>query len=325
MISKVRTMDKLDKNLLAILQSEGYQTSAILAPRLGVAERTVRRRISMMKRKGIIRIIAVPNPILSGYRTWTKIGIKVNPGCLSEVAQQLVEHPSIYFVAYSLGTFDIMIAVHFDSMERLTHFINTDLAKIEGISGTEAMMLVWPRRYYNFYWPEPAPGKNNEWEHLHSNYAGYEIDDIDRRIIDILMEDGLTPVRVLKTRLNICEGTIRKRIRQMLRSGVFKIETVPNPELLEYEVWATMGITTSHQLTHQVINAIMKNSAVYLASVSLGRFNIVISARFPNIDLLNEFVHMKLPEIKGIGAIETFLHTRPLKYHNTKWFRRPVS
>jgi len=317
-------MGELDKKLLNELQSQGFQKSTILALRLGIGERTIRRRISIMKSKGIIKIIAVPNPVLSGYRAWAKIGIKVEPRSLFHVARELIEHPSIYFVAYSLGTFDILIAVQFDTMDRLTYFVNSELTKVKGILGTETMILMCPRKYYNFSWPEPVFKKkaNDGGEYYHdvtTSYSVYEIDDIDHGIINILMEDALTPVKTLKSRLGIGEGMIRKRIKKMLEEEVFKIEVVPNPESLEYEVWATMGLTINHQFTHKVINAILKNPAVYLASVSIGRFNIIISARFHNIDLLSKFVNVELAEIKGISTIETFLHTKPLKYHNTKW------
>ncbi len=313
-------MDDLDKKLLSELQSKGYQKSSILAPCLGVVERTIRRRINIMKKERIIKIIAVPNPILFGYRAWAKIGIKVKPSSLFQVVQELIRHRSIYFVAYSLGRFDIMIAVHSESMDRLAYFVNSELPKIKGISGTETMLLMSPRKYYNLSWPEPALRENNRREHDASvTYDVYQIDETDRRIINILMEDGLTPVRVLKSRLGLGENTIRKRIKTMLKHGVFNIEVVPNPESLEYEAWATIGVNTSGQFVHKVIDAIIKNPAVYLASGSIGRFNIVIAARFHSIDLLNEFIHMELAKIKGVDTVETFLHTTPVKYHYIEW------
>jgi len=318
-------MDALDQKLLNELESHGFQRSTVLASRLGVGERTIRRRVSVMRSKGIIKIIAVPNPVLFGYRAWAKIGIKVEPGSLFDVAHELIDHPSIYFVAGTLGIFDIMIAVHFDTMDRLTYFVNSELTQVKGILSTETLLLSCPRKYYNFSWSEPVFKKkkrNNRWEYYHevtTNYNAYEIDNIDRKIINVLMEDALIPGRLLKSRLSIGEGTIRKRTNKMLEEEVFKIAVVPHPESLEYEVWATMGLTIHHQFAHRVINTIIKNPAVYLASVSIGRFNIVISARFHNIDLLSEFVNMELAKIKGVSSIETFLHTKPLKYHHIKW------
>ncbi|MFC1971277.1 Lrp/AsnC family transcriptional regulator, partial [Chloroflexota bacterium] len=313
-------MDDLDRKLLSELQRRGYQKSTVLAIKLGIGERTIRRRISAMRSKGIIKIIAVPKPVGAGCRAWAKIGIKVEPGSLFKVAQELIENPSVYFVAYSLGIFEIMIAVRFGTMDGLTYFVNSELTRIKGITGTEAMMLMYPRKYYDFRWPEYIFTKNNGREYYHDAIelsSGYETDDMDHKIIDFLSEDALTPVHVLSSRLGTGKGTIQKRIKRMLKEEIFKLEVVPNPESLEYEVWATMGLNINHQFTDEVINAIIKNPAVYLAAVSLGRFNIVISIHFHNIDLLNEFIHVEMEQIPGISAKEIFVHTKPLKYHNT--------
>ena len=136
---------------------------------------------------------------------------------------------------------------------------------------------------------------------------------------EVLFGAGLIRPANLKSRLGIGESIIRKRLKDMLNREVFKIAVVPNPEILEYEVWATMGITIHHQFAHKVIDGIIKYPAVYLASLSLGRFNLVIAARFQNIDLLNQFIKTELPAIEGISSVEAFLHNKPLKYHNINW------
>ncbi len=195
-------MDELDRKLLSELQSQGFQRSNVLATRLGVGEKTIRRRISNMKNKGIIRIIAMPNPILFGYRAWAKIGIKVELKSLANVAKRLINHPSIYFVAQSLGTWDIIIAVHFDTIDNLTHFVNSELTKISGIKRTETMMLTWPRKYYNFLWPEPIYKDRHPGVLLNAKTV-YAIDDIDRKIISMLMNDGLIRPAKLKSILSI--------------------------------------------------------------------------------------------------------------------------
>jgi len=314
-------MDELDKNLLNHLQSLGFEKSSVLAPRFGVAERTIRRRLSTLRRKGIIKIIATPNPILSGYEAWAKIGIKVQLKSLRHVAQELVKHPSIYFVAYCLGTFDIMTAAYFDTMDRLTYFVGSELTRVKGILSTETLLLTCPRKYYNFVWPEPVFKRNNRSQHhniLVSNGCAYELDEIDHRIMNILRVDGLTSPSAMKIELGIGEGMIRKRMKRMLESGVFRLEVVPNPEALEYEVWATMGITVN-RFPHKVMNAVIDNPSVYLASLSAGRFNVVIAARFHNIDSLTRFINTELAQIPGVSSVETFLHTKPLKYHNVNW------
>lgn len=316
-------MDELDQKLLNELQRQGFQKNRSLASLLGVGERTVYRRISAMRSEGIIKIIALPDFVSFGYKAWAKVGIKAEPRYLPRVARQLVDSPSIYFVAYVYGTFDIIIAVHFSDIDSLTYFVNSELTKIDGILSTETMVLTSPRKYYNFFWPKPLYKKTEDgWQHYSdtgTSYERYQIDDVDRRILSILMEDGLTRPATIKSRLGMSESTIRKHMKEMLSNGVFRIIVVPNPEVLEYEVWATMGITINNRSGHEILDDIVKHPEVYLASVSIGRFNIIIATRFHTIDFLNQFVTVELPAIEGVSYVETFLHNKPLKYHNIKW------
>jgi len=316
-------MDELDKKILAELEHQGFQKSATLAPILGVGERTIRRRINNMISNRVIKIIAVANPVLCGFRAWTKIGIKVAPEYLSRVARVLVEHPLIYFVAYSFGRFDIIIAVRFDTVDRLTYFVNSELTGVEGILNTEAWLLTSPRKYYHFSWPAPVFEKTKNarepYREATVNHNLYEIDEVNRGILGILVEDGLARAASLNSSLGIGESTIRRRMKDMLDNEVYKLEVVPNPEVLEYETWATMGIVINHQFAHNIIDCIIKYLPVYLASVSLGRFNIIISARFHNTNALNQFVTADLPSIRGISSVETYIHSKPLKYHNINW------
>jgi DNA-binding Lrp family transcriptional regulator len=315
-------VDELDKKILSELQSQGFQKSGTLAPLLGVGERTLRRRISNMRNKGIIKIVAVPNPVSFGYRGWAKIGIRMMPGYLNNVASQLVQHPSVYFVAHSIGTFNIIIAVNFHTIDRLAHFVNSELIKISGIHSVETMMLVCPRKYYHFSWPTPSfedTENAGEYDRDADASSNYGVNSVERKIVSILMEDGLARPKALKSRLGIGENTIRKCIKNMLNKGIFKIEVVPNTEALEYEAWATMGIVTHSQFAHKVLDNIIGHPAVYLASTSLGRFNLIIAARFHSMDSLNQFANVELPSIVGVSSVDTFLHNKPLKYHNINW------
>jgi len=277
-----------------------------------------------MRTKGIIRIVAVPNPILLGYRAWAKIGIKVIPGFLEQVARELASHTSVYFVAYAIGTFDIISAVRFHTTEGLSHFVNVTLPRITGVQNTETMILMCPRKYYHFSWPAPTFKKLDHADEYYidtaATYPQYDVDGVDRKILNILMDDGLTRPATIKSKLGMGESTIRKRIKSLSRNEVFRIEVVPNMDILQYEAWATIGIIVNQQSVHKVLDNIIKNHSVYLASSSIGRFNVIIAARFHNTDLLNQFVKLELPLIQGVGSVDIFLHSKPLKYHNINWF-----
>jgi len=52
------------------------------------------------------------------------------------------------------------------------------------------------------------------------------MDDLDRRILDILRRDSRTPYTEIADRVGTSEGTVRNRVEQLLESGVIERFTV---------------------------------------------------------------------------------------------------
>jgi len=317
-------MDALDLKLINELEIRGYQKPVTLAPTLGLTERTVRRRMSNLINGGMIKVVAVLNPMSSKYSGGggAIIGIRVEPKFLYQVASDLVSRRTTISVSYSLGSFDIMTTVYFDTMDRLSYFVNLELTKIKGIVSTETIILTWLRKYFRFYWPLPRFGETNGRLIQLVDYRGvynYQSDEIDRKIIRYLMEDALTPHKIITSKVGIAESTLRKRIQRMLNSETIKIEAVPNPIIFENEVWATIGITTRKKSPNNIINALIDNPTVYMATVSIGRFNMILLVRFRHIDLLRRFVEIELPNTDGVSSTEAFLHSRIIKQHGINW------
>ena len=85
-------MDKLDKNIIEILKSDGRVSNAEIARNLNVSEGTIRRRIKIMKSEDILNVYAVPNPKKTGYNAEALIGIQVDPNKLDEVGNAISNH-----------------------------------------------------------------------------------------------------------------------------------------------------------------------------------------------------------------------------------------
>lgn len=321
-----RSMDHLDRKLIAILEEKGFQKSTEMFQILGISDRTIRLRINKMIQENVIKVIAIPNPLLLGYRDWARIGIRVAPGFLSRVAHELVQFPSVYFAATTVGRFDIMISVYFDSFAKLTNFVNLELTKVRGILFTEPMLLVYPRKYQQFSWPSPDFMSSDEMLESHHGatlgHSHYKMDEVDRRIFNVLIEDGLQRPKSLKSRLGIGETTIRKRLKAMLQNQAYKLEVVPIISGFEHEAVATIGITINRPCPHKILDSLIEHPNVILASVAFGRFNLIVVTRFGNTNLLTNFVSTVLPSIPGISSVEYYLHVKRLKYYSISW---PIS
>jgi len=282
-------MDKLETRLLGILELEGFQTGAVLARKLGVGRSTVYRQINSMRKSGMIKVIAVPDRVKLGYRGWAGVWFNVDRASLYSVTHKLVQYDEVHMVAHSVGQFDIITAVHLESWGKLACFVNSELGR------------KWV--YYQNM----------------SALTASELDDIDRRILGVLREDALIPHAVIAARLGIAESTVQRRIKSMLSRELFKIGVVCNPQMLPYEAWALIGVTTSGWPVHELINNMIKNPAVYFISECLGRFSILMTARFHSMDLLYNFVKVELQSLEGVTSATVLPYNRIFKHNGTVW------
>ena len=199
-----------------------------------------------------------------------------------------------------LGLERLDLAITFSSLKPLTESV---------------FYLIWPAKYYNFQWPirrddHNSSGKTSE----NSGGNGYfELDEVDKQILEILTENALNKPPEMSARLDVSEGKIRKHLKKMSDHGLFKMDVLYTPGR---DVSATIGIALHRCSVSNVMEYIVTQfPRVLMATFCIGRFNIILTASFRDNDALNEFVNVNLKSIKGITSIETFIHTKRIKYH----------
>ena len=133
-------MDKLDKNIIEILKSDGRISNAEIARNLNVSEGTIRRRIKIMKSDDILNVYAVPNPKKTGYNAEALIGIQVDPNKLDEVGNAISKHEYTTWVSRTTGGYDIFRWVTIPDSKELTNFLTYYLGNLEGVNKTETFI-----------------------------------------------------------------------------------------------------------------------------------------------------------------------------------------
>ena len=89
----MKTLDRIDKGLLKILQDDARITYAEIAKKLGIAESTVRFRVKRLVDRGIItRFTALINPRKAGFSIALIAMVKVNSKKLNEVFNSIVSN-----------------------------------------------------------------------------------------------------------------------------------------------------------------------------------------------------------------------------------------
>ncbi len=134
-------------------------SSAEITRRIGhVSERAVRYRIERLIRSGVIRVSAIVNPQAVGFSVIGDVLIDVAPGKLQDVAAQLVEIPTVSYLAGSVGEGDLSVQVYARDTEELLRFVNEVIGKVPGVTRTKLAMVPWKLKDV-YQWQVPVGGR----------------------------------------------------------------------------------------------------------------------------------------------------------------------
>ena len=127
-------IDRVDLEILKMLQEDGRIPVTDIAQKLKLSESTIRKRVQALQRKGVIRRFTVEiDPTKIGLRTIAIVGFDVEPTKLLEVAQKLCEIKEIRSVATSTGDHMIMTEIWTRDGRELTRLISNKIGKIDGV------------------------------------------------------------------------------------------------------------------------------------------------------------------------------------------------
>lgn len=99
----------------------------------------------------------------------------------------------------------------------------------------------------------------------------YEIDNTDREIINLLIEDGrMTASEIARRVGDISERSVRYRIDRMRAEGVMKISAIPNPRALGYNVVAEVWLEVDTSMVMDIAKKIAQFECVSYVATSIG-------------------------------------------------------
>lgn len=143
----------------------------------------------------------------------------------------------------------------------------------------------------------PAPATDNT---VSSPY-----DELNRRIVGMLQEDGRVSFRTIAEALNVSEGTVRNRVNWMKEAGQLAIVAIVDPASITYRSDAMLGIKVAPGHTpEEVAWRIGKHpQAVYVLWVG-GRFDLLIEVVVDAESELSDFMNAHIYKDPGIGSVE---------------------
>jgi Lrp/AsnC family transcriptional regulator for asnA, asnC and gidA len=150
-------MDELDQRILAALQKDGRTPFTHIAKEAGVSETTVRTRYSQLVQDGVVRVVGVLDPAALGFGALAVVGVSVEPGRTTAVADAIYKLTEVSYLVATLGSFDLVVELSCRDLPHLTGTVTQQIHAIPGVRDTETLVITTSHKQSCDWTPEAGP------------------------------------------------------------------------------------------------------------------------------------------------------------------------
>lgn len=137
----------------------------------------------------------------------------------------------------------------------------------------------------------------------------YELDDTDRKILDLLIQDAKTPYTEIARKVHVSGGTIHVRMARLEELGIVRGATLQiDYQKLGYGVNAFLGIyllkSSFYSSVAEQLRGIPEVVSIHFTT---GAYGIFARLMCRDIQHLRDVLHGKMQLIEGIERTETLI------------------
>jgi len=156
-------------------------------------------------------------------------------------------------------------------------------------------------------------GEDSSGYDSHADSESPIFDDLNRKILEYLQEDGRAPFSTIARQLNTSEGTIRNRVQRMKEAGALQIAAIIDPMAIHYKVDAMIGLNVATQnLPRQVAKRLAELEQITFIFWVAGRFDLLVEVVCGSDGEFRQFIEDELysqadvAEFEVMSGIEMF-------------------
>lgn len=133
-------LDEVDQYIIEAMRQDGRIAFAQIAQQLNVSPGMIRVRYNRLVEMGILKVVAVTNPLRMGYKTMAMIGIRTEGEKMLQVAERVSAFEEVIYLIVVSGRYDIIAEVVCRDHAHLLRFLTEKLYKVEGVRESESFM-----------------------------------------------------------------------------------------------------------------------------------------------------------------------------------------
>ncbi|HEY0247310.1 MAG TPA: Lrp/AsnC family transcriptional regulator [Gryllotalpicola sp.] len=324
----LESLDDLDRRIILALQQDGRASWTSIAEACSTSVPTVVRRGQQLIADGVVRVTAMPQLGSQGPVDLFFLRINSSPGAQTDVAAALTANPDTRFVSVVTGRYDIMAELAVTggpgNYARLIEEIQS-VADIERWRSDLVMHVYkvahdWGKQLYGealgLSAAERLPSEPTACEPAH-------FDEVDRRLIDELKEDGRLTFKALGQRLGINESSARRRLERMRSSGCISIVTMFSAAALGFGAETLFTVQVEPARLEAVAHELARMSEVRYIAAILDANSLMCEVIARSTEDLHRFMTSTLGKMAGVQGWEASMELLSMKrgFTETAWWR----
>ena len=135
------------------------------------------------------------------------------------------------------------------------------------------------------------------------------LDEISKRIIEQLQEDGRRPYAAIGKAVGLSEAAVRQRVQRLLDAGVMQIVAVTDPLQVGFTRQAMIGIRVEGDI-NLVADQLSAMTEVDYVVVTAGSFDLMVEVVCEDDDHLLDVVSHDIRGLPGVRSTETFVYLK---------------
>jgi len=136
-----------------------------------------------------------------------------------------------------------------------------------------------------------------------------KIDNVDLKILDVLMQDAKKPYTEVAKKAFVSGGTVHVRMNKLEEAGVVEKTTLKvNYAKLGFDITAFIGIYLQKSaLYDQVLAALKDVPEITNIHYTTGNYSMFIKIHCKDTNHLKRVLHDKIQQVEGIERTETII------------------
>lgn len=143
--------------------------------------------------------------------------------------------------------------------------------------------------------------------------AGKILDEVDRKIISILMANARTTYREIAKSVGLTDVAVIKRIKKLEGSKVIKKYTaIVDPTALGYSKISFTGVNVKPEKLFDVVRELREKNYVKYLALTIGDHDILVVVWAPTGEELDK-IHSEIKSIEGVVSVYPAILSEVLK------------